>query len=501
MVGQFEFSANGAPRSPDRGAWGIVTQGVKIQTDPLPASRSASHLSRRAFLAQTSAALASAAFASAIPAWAQPQPAADFQLTIAPLDLEIAPRKIIRTVAYNGAVPGPLIRWPEGKPITIEVLNRSDVPEIVHWHGFTIPSAVDGAFEEGSPMIAPGSRFRYAFTPEPAGFRWYHTHAFAGHDLKRGTYSGQFGCFYIEPKAPPAAYSQIDAEFFLTLHDWNAYMSASNDSTMEAAYEYSTINSCMLGFGEPLRVRENQRVLLHILNASASMIHWLALAGHQLTVIAMDGNPVPTPRAMPAVRLGPAERIDAVVTMNNPGAWILGETREPFRKSGMGIVVEYANQQGESRWPAPNKWIDPPETLWDYRLFASAQPVACTPDQIIPLRFESKFHGQGAFDSWLINGKSYPDTVAPPLQEGRRYRLRMFNRSSDDHPLHLHRHTFEAASIAGAPLSGLRKDVLIVSANSTADVDFTADNPGPTLFHCHNQTHMDFGFMLLLHYA
>ena len=86
----------------------------------------------------------------------------------------------------------------------------------------------------------------------------------------------------------------------------------------------------------------------------------------------MDGNPVPTPGPMRAVRLGPAERIDAVVTMNQPGVWILGETREQLRKMGMGIVVEYANQQGKP------KWIEPPETLWDYRTFrvAQAEPPA-----------------------------------------------------------------------------------------------------------------------------
>ena len=116
--------------------------------------------------------------------WAQTP--ADVRLEIAPLKLEIAPKKVIHTVAYNGVVPGPLIRWPEGKPITIDVANRTDVPEIVHWHGLWIPSDQDGAMEEGSPMIAPGAQRRYSFTPRPAGFRWYHTHAFAGHDLKRG---------------------------------------------------------------------------------------------------------------------------------------------------------------------------------------------------------------------------------------------------------------------------------------------------------------------------
>jgi len=447
-------------------------------------------MNRRTFIAHSGMALAGSALGHRTLGWAQRQP--DVKLEIAPLNLEIAHGKVVHTVAYNVRVPGPLIRWPEGKPIIIDVANGSSVPEIVHWHGLEIPSEMDGASEEGNPMIPPGGQFRYTFTPHPAGFRWYHTHAFAGHDLKRGTYTGQFGCFYIEPKSNPGAYDQ---EIFLTLHDWNAYLAAGGDASMDAAYDYSTINGRMLGYAEPLRVRQGQRVLLRILNASASMIHWVALAGHEMTVLAMDGNPVPTPASTPAVRLGSAERIDLVVTMNNPGIWILGETREPMRKAGMGIVVEYANQQGKPRW------IDPPETLWNYRRFANAQATKQQPDHLVPLRFESKFHGQGAVATWTINGKSFPHTDTIVVKEGQRYRLQMINRSGDDHPLHLHRHTFEVASVNSQPLSGLNKDVVIVPGNGTVEVDFTANNPGATLFHCHNQTHMDFGFMMLLRYA
>ncbi|MGA8234117.1 MAG: multicopper oxidase family protein [Candidatus Acidiferrales bacterium] len=447
-------------------------------------------MNRRTFIAQAGAALTGATLASVAPAWAQTAP--DVKLEIAPVGLEIAPGKVVHTVAYNGRVPGPLIRWPEGKPIAIDVFNRTAIPEIVHWHGLWIPSTMDGSAEEGGSMIAPGAQFRYLFTPRPAGFRWYHTHAFAGHDLNRATYTGQFGCFYIEPRDDTGAYDQ---EIFLTLHDWDAYMGGSGDSSMEAAYKYGTIDGRMLSFGDPLKVREGQRVLLHLLNASASLIHWLALAGHELTVVAMDGNPVPAPGPMHAVRLGPAERVDAVVTMNQPGVWILGETREQLRKAGMGIVVEYANQQGKP------KWIEPPETLWDYRPFAAAQQATHEPDEVIPLRIESQFHGQGNFDSWTINGKSYPHTETIMLRQGKRYRLRMINRSKDDHPLHLHRHTFEVTSLGGTLLSGLNKDVLVVPTNTTAEVDFTANNPGATLFHCHNQTHMDFGFMMLCRYV
>lgn len=421
-----------------------------------------------------------------------PQATADFRLEIAPLKLEIAPGKVVHTVAYNGQVPGPLIRWPEGKPIVIDVTNHSADPEIVHWHGQWISSDQDGAMEEGSPMIAPGGSLRYHFTPQPAGFRWYHTHTYAGHDLKKAAYTGQFGCFYVEPKNEPGAYDQ---EVFLTLHDWNAYMGGGGDSSMDALYDFSTINDRMLGHADPIRVKQNQRVLFRMLNASATMTHWIALAGHEVTVIAMDGNPVPVRAKTRAVRLAPAERIDLLVEMNHPGQWILGETREDFRKAGMGIVVEYENEKGDA------KWVDPPEVLWDYRPFANASAVAQEPDERIPLRFESKFRGHGDFDYWTINGKSYPKTDTPVLKEGRRYRLVMQNKSTDDHPVHLHRHTFEVVSMEGRPMYGLFKDVLVVKANTTAEIDFVASNPGATLFHCHQQSHMDLGFMMLFRYA
>jgi FtsP/CotA-like multicopper oxidase with cupredoxin domain len=447
-------------------------------------------MDRRDFLLSAGAATLAASFAVKNRLWAQTP--ADVRLEIAPLKLEIAPGKVVSTVAYNGRVPGPLIRWPEGKPITIDVVNRTNVPEIVHWHGMWIPSDQDGAMEEGSPMIAPGGQQRYSFTPRPAGLRWYHTHTYAGHDLKRALFSGQFGCFYVEPKQEAGAYDQ---EIFLTLHDWSAHMGGGGDASMDAVYDYATINDRTLGHADPIKVREGQRVLFRVVNASATVTHWLALSGHELIVVGMDGNTVPHPARVQAVRLAPAERIDLLVEMNRPGVWVLGETRAEVRKAGMGMVIEYANQQGEPQW------IDPPETTWEYRVFANREASVTEPDVRIPLLFESKFHGHGDFDYWMINGKSFPKTDTLPLKEGKRYRLVMRNKSSDDHPVHLHRHTFEVTRLDGKSLSGLRKDVVVVKANSTAEIDFVAANPGATLFHCHQQSHMDFGFMMLFRYT
>ena len=162
----------------------------------------------------------------------QPSPA-DYTLDIAPYELEAGPHRTIRTIAYNGQVPGPLLRFQEGRPVTIDVRNQTATSEVVHWHGLFLPSSVDGAMEEGTPMILPGGRARYTFTPRPAGFRWYHTHIFAGKDLHKGQYTGEHGFLLIEPRDNPARYDQ---EFFLALHDWDGQLLASGDGAMDPAY-------------------------------------------------------------------------------------------------------------------------------------------------------------------------------------------------------------------------------------------------------------------------
>jgi FtsP/CotA-like multicopper oxidase with cupredoxin domain len=87
--------------------------------------------------------------------------------------------------------------------------------------------------------------------------------------------------------------------------------------------------------------------------------------------------------------------------------------------------------------------------------------------------------------------------VMRKLKLGRRYRLRFRNASGDIHPLHLHRHGFELTRLHGQPTAGVMKDVVLVPPFQTTEVDFTADMPGLTLFHCHMQQHMDYGFMAL----
>jgi FtsP/CotA-like multicopper oxidase with cupredoxin domain len=425
---------------------------------------------------------------------------------------DIAKEHTISTIGYNGSVPGSLIRLKEGVSVTVDLFNETDTPELVHWHGQIIPASVDGAGEEKSLVVPPQGHIRYQLTPQPAGMRFVHTHVMAMSDLNRGTYTGQFGIVYIEPRSNPG---QFDQEVFLATHEFEPFFGAEEmeqedernpeferkkkeaqekqqkANGWEIGYQRFTVNGKCLGYGEPVRVKEGQRVLFHILNASATENIQLALSGHQFHIVALDGNPVPQPQSVEVLELGTAERISAIVEMKNPGVWILGTPADDDRKNGMGIVVEYAGKTGAPRW------IKPQKKPWDYTTFGQNRAVQ-NPDETIPLVFGKINGGQGGFNRWTINGSSFDEKAQPrTLQKGKRYRLVFDNQTDDPHPIHLHRNSFELTKVHGKPTAGILKDVVLVKGFRQIEVDVTPAMDGLTLFHCHQQLHMDYGFKLL----
>jgi FtsP/CotA-like multicopper oxidase with cupredoxin domain len=327
-------------------------------------------------------------------------------------------------------------------------------------------------------------------------------------DLSGGTYSGQFAFVYIEPRVNLGRY---DREVFLATHEWDPFFTTEEmedaesgalqppsnfkkdekPNGWEVGYQKFTINGKCLGHGEPVRVKEGERVLFHFLNGSATENIKLALAGDRFLVIGLDGNPVPKPQPVDLIELGTAERLDAIVEMANPGSWILGTPKDDDRNNGMGIVVEYSGKSGKP------VWIAPPKKAWDYTIFGDARQQE-SPEEVIPLVFGKINGGTGGFNLWTVNGKSFEEKDAPRvLHRDRRYRLAFDNQTDDAHPLHLHRNSFEIVSVNGKPTGGVMKDVVLVNGFGKVEVDFVPSLPGLTLFHCHQQLHMDFGFKLL----
>ncbi len=434
---------------------------------------------------------------------------ADIHLTIDSLSHEVAPGFVYKTTAYNGMAPARVLRLRQGLPVTVEISNRTSLDEYVHWHGLDVPPSIDGTEEEASMVVPANGHIRYSFTPHQAGARWIHSHAMAHGHLDRGVYSGQYGIVYVEPKENLGSY---DREFFLAAHEWGAELRWVQQSEeeqedeedensagtlpasggWEVQYDVGSINGKALGAGEPLQVKEGDRVLFHILNASATATQRFALPGHRFKVLALDGNIVPNPQYVEILELGAGERVSAVVEMTNPGVWILGAVRGSDRVDGrMGIVVEYA---GRSNAP---RWIDPSFQPWDYAIFAGQRPqLELPPEQLIPMVIDRGATGRDGMESWTINGNPY-DGVPKRLRCGLRYRFIFDNRSDEDHPVHFHRYSFELTRLHGRSISGIWKDVVMLKRYARMELDFIPISRGLALFHCHQQMHMDAGFKKL----
>ena len=232
---------------------------------------------------------------------------------------------------------------------------------------------------------------RIAFVPRPSGFRFYHTHVAAGGDLNRGTYTGQAGPVYIEPENNPGAY---DREVFLVLKEFAPSFSRGGDMAMDLLAGAPV--KALQEIGQDGRRRKSQtgpkgyevgyELFEHQRQGCSATASRSAssrasgccstcsmpaparsaasrLPGHVFRVVALDGNPVPTPADVPVLWLGTAERISAIVEMNHPGVWVMGDLADDDRGHGMGIVVEYAGRKGKPQWSKPKPF------RWDYTRF------------------------------------------------------------------------------------------------------------------------------------
>ena len=172
------------------------------------------------------------------------------------------------------------------------------------------------------------------------------------------------------------------------------------------------------------------------------------MPGHRFRVVALDGNPVPTPAEVPVLWLGTAERISAIVEMNQPGVWVMGDLDDDDRRHGMGLVVEYAGGTAAPQWKTP------PPSRWDYTRFGKPGGQPAAPHETIEILVVKHNGAADGFNLWTLNGQAvWMKTMKPTYtaHEGRRYRLKFRNASDNVHPLHLHRHSFEPVRIGGQP--------------------------------------------------
>jgi manganese oxidase len=210
---------------------------------------------------------------------------------------------------YNHQVPGPLLRFYVGERVEIVVRNQLPQPTTVHWHGMAVPNNMDGVPGVSQAPIAPGGEFVYRFTvtSQMIGTHLYHSHVNDDFQVDNGLH----GPVIVDP-SPAETSQQIDALYMI-----GAFKIGGSES--ENAF---LLDGKAYPFAPALEVPLGGAVRLRLINAGAEESHVMHLHGYTFRIVAMDGNPLPSPIEANTITLAPSQTADIVFTADHPGKWM-----------------------------------------------------------------------------------------------------------------------------------------------------------------------------------
>lgn len=383
--------------------------------------------------------------------------------------------KTVEAWTFNGQVPGPEMRARKGELVEVTLINE-DIEDgvTIHWHGVDVPNREDGVAGLTQNAVKPGERYTYRFRVEETGTHWYHSHQTSSIQVRKGLY----GPLVLLPEREE---SGKELDLSLIYHTFGNREVLNDSDTLRRR-----------------RVAPGTKVRLRLTNAD-NFPRSFTLVGTPFRVAAIDGNEVHRPSALKNVLLSVAAggRYDVTFTMPKQPVKLTAGTGP----DDPGILL---TPDGKGKVPELPDHL----SLFDPAAYGEPGPISIDPSDGFDREFTMVFDvGMGFYngvfrDLWLINGEKFPDTPAFMVQKGDLVKTTFINRSSMDHPMHLHGHHMLVLSKNGKPVTGSPwwVDTLNVAPGETYEVAFRADNPGIWMDHCHNLDHAAAGMTLHLSY-
>jgi FtsP/CotA-like multicopper oxidase with cupredoxin domain len=394
--------------------------------------------------------------------------------------VKLASGRKVSAWTFNGTVPGPPITATQGDLVEVTLHNTDIAAGVtIHWHGYDVPAAEDGAAGLTQDFVAPGKTFVYRFLAEQTGTYWYHTHE----DSNEGVQKGLYGSLVVTPRGTTPSPTDLT----LPVHTF---------AGATAVGDHDGVDTRQVAAGSPVRLR--------VIDTD-NVTHRLALAGVPFTLTAVDGNDVHGPGRLTgtALSLAAGGRYDLAFTMPS---------------TSVALLVDDDTSDGLRLVPAGTKAAAAPDTAGWPELDLTSYGTPGTPGTpgAQPLtaasRFDRRFtlvldrglslSGQTKGRDWTINGHAFPDVPTLVVRKGDVVEMTVVNRSLATHPWHLHGHSVWVLSRNGDPVSGspLKMDTFDVKPGEVWKVAFTADNPGLWMVHCHNLVHASQGMSMNLAY-
>jgi FtsP/CotA-like multicopper oxidase with cupredoxin domain len=311
---------------------------------------------------------------------------AAFDLRIAPVVKRLGEDEV-RMLAYNGSVPGPVLKVREGSRVVVNVENQGDLETTVHWHGLRLENRYDGTHATQAP-IGIGERFEYRLEfPDPGAY-WYHPHIRQDYGQEMGLYAN----ILVVP-ADPDYWPPAHREVLVTLDDVliEAGRIAPFDPGQTTYSAMGRFGNRMLVNGEPelhLSARRGEVVRFFLTNTANTRVFNFAVRNGRMKLVGGDSGRCEHEELVDSVIVSPSERVVVDVLFEEPGPAAL-EHRTPEHVYGLG-VVDVADEPAE---PGPAEAFD--ELRTNAEMAAERERIAryldAPPDKTVALVAEIDF--------------------------------------------------------------------------------------------------------------
>ncbi|MFL5145191.1 MAG: multicopper oxidase family protein [Microvirga sp.] len=407
-------------------------------------------------------------------------------LAAAPLKMKLHPDAPAEAElwAFNGAVPGPVLRVRHGEEVRVRLKNRTPAPLSLHWHGVRIANAMDGVGGLTQAPVAPGQDFDYRFTPPDAGTYLFRP-CVPGASAEAAE-RGLSGLLVVEERAA----APVDREHVVVLDDWRLNPDgtlAPFGSPLEAATT-GRVGNFLAVAGKPpphaIEAAPGSRLRLRLANLCNARTTRIRFDDLKAYVIGVDGQPTesfePLRSTLP---FAPGTRYDVLVELGpEPRA---GGAVTALIGPGVPLVAITAAGAPPKRPPLP-----PVVGLPENKLLPPAIKLqsAARRDVVIAGGARRGAGGEPVYDGdprkiWTVNGAA-GEAGAKPLvsvKRGTPVVLAINNTTPTIQPLHLHGHVFRLLHAFDDGWEPYFLDTMQVPESRTVRIAFVADNPGKWL--------------------
>ena len=445
---------------------------------------------------------------------------------------------------FNGEVPGPILRIPQGGTVAVRFHNRIDLPSSIHWHGIRLDNRFDGVPGLTQPTLAPDSIFTYLVHAPDAGVFWYHPHE--REDIEQAL--GLAGGILVQ-SADSGYYGPANQEQVLVLSD----LLINGDTLIPFGKEtpdfalMGRVGNVLLVNGLPdyrLPVHQGEVVRFFLINASSSRTYNLSFGGAPIKVVAGDVSRFEREARVESVVIGPAERYVVEVRFPRAGSYPVTnqvQTINHFVGEFRPEVDTLGSVEADGTAAAPdlvssfdvlraNRAVS--QDIDRYRAAMDREPdkrltlTMATHGLALPTaQFMSIDTAYFAPVEWSdampdMNWLSTADQVQWELKDdatgktnmdidwhvpaGSMVKVRIFNDNKSfhpmQHPIHLHGQRMLVVARDGVKTTDfVWKDTILIPVGSTVDILVDASNPGAWMMHCHIAEHLGAGMMAVMH--